>query len=652
MHFNPKLFMVPLLVLAPVACSDGSGSSLSSPGIDSIAPVWGYAGTDVRIHGTNFSADSVKVFFGSFAAAAVEPQGPTGILATVPAGLTDGEVYDIRVVNRDGGAGTLTAAFEAVAPPALQSATPDRGTVGTEVRIDGSGFAADSVTVYFGDLPVARVEQEGGALFAFVPEGVELGTSYDIRVVNRARAADTLFAAFSAVAPSVARVNGATRPTGLVGMTVIVEGDAYADVVGVGKVFFRGSAGEEIEAAVVDSLQDWTNGFIVTTVPQGVADTSQIWVRTATGESNPVEFRLIASGNFSPSLINWTRTTPLPEPLQGLGAVFVPVEDGPTPANYIYTVGGADTANVARPSVYRATVEQSGSLGPWSEMTGLGAGRAYSAMAAATALTAALDTTTTAAYLYVLGGIDPVGATVSSVEFAHVDLNGTVGGWRATTPLPSPLRGASAAVFRGFLYIAGGADGTDLATRAAYRAQIAADGTLGPWESMADLPQGAAHAALVNFGPFLYMVGGETGDNPMVSATVSGTETEAVHLARINLRTGALTAAGWVPVASMAKPRSKHSTVFAGGALFTTSGVYSGQPGSSENTYAPVLSDGSLESWNGATGSETIKAETGYSLYNQAVVTFIDAAGQGHVLVLGGAMREAEGVPSSEVLFY
>jgi hypothetical protein len=640
-----------LLALLASACSDGTGSRQSSPGVDSIAPIWGYAGTEVRIHGTKFS-DSISVFFGAFAAAAVQPQGAAAAIATVPTGLTDGELYDVRVVNRDGGSATLTAAFEAVAPPALQSATPERGTVGTEVRIDGSGFAADSVTVYFGDLEAMRVEQEGGAIFALAPEGIAVGESYDIRVINRGRAADTLTAGFSAVAPSVARVNGATRPTGLVGMTVIIEGDAYADILGTGKVFFRGSAGEDIEAAVVDSLQDWTNQFIVTTVPQGVADTSQIWVRTPTGESNRVEFRLITSGNFSPSLINWTQTTELPQALQGLGGVFVPVEDGAQPANYIYTIGGADTLNVATTSVYRATVDQTGSLGAWSAMTALPEGRAYAAVVAATALTAALDTTTTAAYLYVLGGTDPQGGTVSNVDFAHVDLTGKVGQWQAGNPLPAPLRGASAAIFRGFLYIAGGADGTDLAARTAYRAQIAADGSLGPWQSIADLPLPAAHAGLVNFGPYLYVVGGETGTNAAVSASVSGTETETVQMARINLRTGALMSTGWAPVASMAKARSKHSTVFAGGSLFTSSGVYSGQPGSSENTYAPILSDGSLESWNGATGAETVMAEIGYSLYNQAMVTFVDAAGQSHVLVLGGADRAAEGRPSKAVLFY
>ena len=102
----------------------------------------------------------------------------------------------------------------------------------------------------------------------------------------------------------------------------------------------------------------------------------------------------------------------------------------------------------------------------------------------------------------------------------------------------------------------------------------------------------------------------------------------------------------------MGKARSKHGAIFAGGSILVTSGIYAGNPGSSENTYAGINSDGTLRSWNGATGSETIDVELGMSLYNQAVVTFIDQAGYGHVLVLGGADRQVEGTPSAGVVRY
>jgi hypothetical protein len=239
---------------------------------------------------------------------------------------------------------------------------------------------------------------------------------------------------------------------------------------------------------------------------------------------------------------------------------------------------------------------------------------------------------------------------VATSRFARIYLKGNIVAWQNGPSLPVATHGGSAAIFRGYLYYAGGADATNAPSAAVYRAPIASDGSLGAWETAAAMPVARAHFSLVNFGPFLYAVGGETGSVSAVQETTSGTETSQAHLSRINLRTGALNP--WTPVSSQAKARSKHSTVFAGGALLTTSGVYSGQPGSSENTYATVNSDGTLGSWNGATGSETIEAETGISVYNQAAVTFIDASGASHVLVLGGANRVSAGQPTAAVLYY
>jgi hypothetical protein len=102
----------------------------------------------------------------------------------------------------------------------------------------------------------------------------------------------------------------------------------------------------------------------------------------------------------------------------------------------------------------------------------------------------------------------------------------------------------------------------------------------------------------------------------------------------------------------MNKGRSKHSTVVGGGFLLTTSGVYSGSAGSSENRYTSINADGTLGSWNGATGTNTIGTLLGYDLYNETAIGFVDAAGIGHVLVLGGAKREAPGRASAAVVYY
>lgn len=540
--------------------------------------------------------------------------------------------------------------------PVLTQASPSTGTVGTEIRIDGSGFPANGLPeVFFNNTAAPVVTLEGGALFATAPAGLTAGTTYAIRVVNPGGKADTLAAAFQATAPMTLRINGVTKPTGLRGMTVVVEGSAFSDNLRMSgaKVFFSGSGTTRIEAVIADSANDWTDRFVVTTVPQEVPDSTWVWVETPTGVSDSIQFKIIQSGVFSPSLINWTTSAPLPRALQGLGAVFVPVETGTQRANYVFAVGGADSANIATRSVYRAALHASGAVAAqWAAADSLPQKRAYGAVTAATVYTAAIDSLLGGGYLFMIGGVDSAGASTATVYSARVNLNGQLQPWQTTTALPVPLHGAAATVFRGYIYLTGGVSTNGVALNSAYRAAVNADGTVGSWETLPAMGTPRSFHALTSFGPYLYAVGGETTTTEPVRTTVTGTETSSVETARVNLRNGSLPSAGWTATSAMSKGRSKHSVVFAGGALLVTSGVYSGQPGSSENTYATVNSDGTLGAWQGATGAETITAAIGHSLYNQAAVTFIDHAGVGHILVIGGANRLAQGQPSSAVIFY
>jgi hypothetical protein len=59
-----------------------------------------------------------------------------------------------------------------------------------------------------------------------------------------------------------------------------------------------------------------------------------------------------------------------------------------------------------------------------------------------------------------------------------------------------------------------------------------------------------------------------------------------------------------------------------------------------------------VASWQGATGTNTISTLLGYDVYNQAAISFVDASGRGHVLVLGGAKRQLAGRASSAVVYY
>lgn len=450
--------------------------------------------------------------------------------------------------------------------------------------------------------------------------------------------------------PIIAAVDGAPRPSGFVGMAIAIQGMNFADATH-GKVLFTMSGSAPIPATIVNASTDWTGTLIVTTVPQGVTANATITVQTSAGTSNAVPFTLISSAPFSPSTITWTTTTVLPVALQGLGAAVVPVPTGAGTV-YVFTVGGADTTGTATTAVYQSQVQTSGALGAWTaSATPLPQPRAYQTTVAATAYNAGLDTTSTAAYLYAIGGVDGSGQAVSTVYVAKVALDGSVGAWNSTTALPAALHSAAGAVFDGYVYLTGGAGTTNAPVATAYRAAIHADGTLGAWQAVASLGQATAYHAMVNFGLYLYVVGGDNGTVTPGLNTASGTETQNVYVAHVSPRDGTLTAAGWTAVTAMGKARSKHSTLAAGGALLTSSGVYGGSAGSSENRYANLNADGTLGSWNGATGTNTIASVLGISLYNEAAVAYSDSSGHSHVLLLGGADR-ATGKALASVVYY
>jgi hypothetical protein len=237
-----------------------------------------------------------------------------------------------------------------------------------------------------------------------------------------------------------------------------------------------------------------------------------------------------------------------------------------------------------------------------------------------------------------------------TVLYSRVGLDGKIGAWATTTELPVAVHSATAVLYRGYLYVVGGATAQNAPTASSWRAPVKSDGTLGAWLAMPSLPVVTTNHAMINFGPNLYVAGGDTAAiDPATNAT-SGKETSATWLARIDMRDGSVGA--WSSLAAPGKARSKHALISAGGSVVETSGMYSGQAGSSENVYSQISADGTLGSWAGATGTSTIQTLLGYSLYNAAAVSFADATGKGHVLVLGGASRTTTGRASAAVVYY
>lgn len=521
--------------------------------------------------------------------------------------------------------------------PSLSAVSPDSGNVGTRVEITGSQFEAGAA-VSFDGLDADSIEfLDSSTLLAFAPGGLVVGELYDVEVTNPGGKSASVADAYKAVDPALLVVNGVSRPSGNPGSTVILEGKSFGDLVSLGGVFFTDDTGQPLEATV--SLPDnWTDEFVVTTVPSGTAEEGPLWIETPNGATDSVTFRVLSAASFSPSLINWTATTSLPAAVQGLGAGFLTLETGPAPGRLVFVTGGADGTVAPDASTYYSEIDAAGDFATWTPATALPAERAFHGMAVATPFNARVDTLD-GGHLYVVGGIDASGAPTTTVYHSTVGLDRATSTWSSETPLPEPLHSMGAVVFRSWLYVVGGATTGDDPVATVYRANIGEDGSLGPWENQPSLPTALAYPAVQQAAGVIYVLGGETAAIAPGDASITATSSLEVLYNRLDLRTAELAGSSWsVNPNDLIKAQSKHSAVAAGGWLLVSGGLYNGASTSStEHAYASINSDASLGSFNGATGSQTIVSAGGVPFYNHDAVAYVDGAGEAHVVILGGA---------------
>lgn len=652
MHIPTRTTLIILLAAVLAGCGDAIGpedvaSVTLSPASDTIqvggtvkltATLTGKDGKPITTLKINWSSSSNSI-------ASVDTTG----LVT---GVGPGSATITASVNGASGQAEILVAGPA---PTISSVSPGTGTVGTELKIIGTNFRS-GITVRVGALAADSVDRTADTLvFALVPTGVTANVAVGVTVNNNDGTSATLSGAFTAVAPELDYVNSATKPSGQVNSTVILEGNAFGDLKGSGKVLFSDGAGGTIEAAIANE-DDWTNTFIVTTVPSGTK-TGDLKVTTATGTSNALTFTVTEAAVFSPSVINWQATADLPTAVSGHRALFVPIDDamGNT-IRHVHVTGGASNDQSPRQDVIFGVINADGTISAWNTTVGLPEARAFHALAAATPFNSKIQG---AGALYAIGGIkDKDGPPVSTVYRGTLNTDGTVASWAATTALPVALHSAGAVVFRGSVYVAGGAGADSLPVATVYRAVIDTLGELGAWELLPALPAGRTYYAFATFGGFLYAVGGESGKVTPNNANYTQNDSKYDDLVyvRINLRTGALAATSWtVNASTLIKRTSKHSGVIAGGNVFVTGGLYSGaNTGATENSFAQVNADGSVGSFGGATGGNTINGSpnNGGNLFNHAAVTYVDANGTAHVMVLGGDDVNNPGSKRKAVWFY
>ena len=533
--------------------------------------------------------------------------------------------------------------------PTISAVTPAEGTVSTELTIKGTNFM-EGLTVYVGDVPCSNVEVSSATIiYAKVPSGIPANTFLPVKVANTGGGNTEYKDAFKAIDPVLSFVNSATQPSGNAGSTVILEGRAFGDLQGEGDVLFSDGSGGTIPA-VIAAADDWTDEFIVTTVPGGAAD-GPVVVKTEIGTSNEMEFKVTTAATFSPSTINWTETTALPLAVSGHKALSLSIENVDIITRYVFVSGGRDGDGAASDQVIKGMINADGTISSWEPVSSLPGPLSFHASVTATPFNSRVDGS---GYLFTIGGKNADGTTISGVSAAALNSDGTLQSWSAARALPEPLHSAGAVIFRSTIYVAGGATTGNNPVPRVYKASIKENGQLGEWESLPELPEGIAYHGFVSFGGYLYTVGGDTGNVTPYQGS-QGTGIKEIFYARINLRTGDI--GEWTENPnSIGKERSKHSTLVLGGNMFISSGLYSGLSGnvggSSENAYASINADGTISSFNGATGSNTLFSRGGSNLFNQSGISYIDSDGVAHVMILGGAKVGSPDTKLDKVLFY
>lgn len=137
-------------------------------------------------------------------------------------------------------------------------------------------------------------------------------------------------------------------------------------------------------------------------------------------------------------------------------------------------------------------------------------------------------------FLYVLGGLTDTtnnGSAVSTTEYVAVNADGSLGTWANTTALTAARRAMGVAVHKAHnrVYIVGGNDSAGTILTTVQWAPINGDGTLGSWTTTTVLPGNRSFVAAAIVGNTLYAIAGNS------SATAT---TTTVYRATINTGTG------------------------------------------------------------------------------------------------------------------
>lgn len=307
--------------------------------------------------------------------------------------------------------------------------------------------------------------------------------------------------------------------------------------------------------------------------------------------------QLVWSKPMTVAISQWYTTAALPEGLVSSNTV--------THGDFVYVVGGKNSSENAVSAIYGARLKVDGTLDNWTIVGQLPMPLyLHAAVVADDAL-------------YVIGGWDGK-VTRAETWRAPFLSDGRVGSWTAMPAYPFTFDLHDAAVLNGWIYVAGGWNGTQ-AQQGVYAAKLGGSG-LGAWQRVGDLPQPLYRLALATDGQHLYVTGGYT---------AASQPSAAVYMATAN-NDGTLN--GWqsftLPMAIF-----YHRAVIHDGRLVILGGS-NGSQIFSQVYAAPIDATGALGSWQSAPALPV-------ALYRMGAVN-VNRYGSNYIFVTGGARNETD----------
>ena len=308
--------------------------------------------------------------------------------------------------------------------------------------------------------------------------------------------------------------------------------------------------------------------------------------------------------------------------------------------NYVYAVGGAGAGGAPTKAVYYSTVGSNGTLSGWAATTPLPTPLAFAAVTAATQFNSSVASN---GFLYVVGGAkDAAGTPVTTVYQAALSNDGTLGGWTTATNLPNALRSVGAMVWYGSLFVVGGAGAGNVPVATVYRSPVQVTGSVS-LNQQVSLPSPRARFGFGASGLYLYVFGGDSASFAPNDSGVPSKRTATIFYGKLANNTHDVTL--WTTAStSLPAPRSAETAVLQSNYALVLGGLYGAT--SSEAIYASLVPDGSLAVFtpSGAT--------IGRTLFNHAATGYLGSDTTFHVLVVGGDDVGAPGTLHAETSRY